>query len=231
MFSHQCFRSILVLIAACFMAVATLHAKPYGEYDVRQIIKKNESGQGGSIDLTYVDVILGDLRAKAESYPVQFDSESDQNRARRDTGMLMGMLSIIGKEPNAPFEICLRLGMLGQIGYNLQMPGMDEAAQFYFSKALSQQPKNAFANYQFGLYLVQSNRALQAVSYLETAKSTGHAPALFTLGLVHLSLKDSAKALEYLNAYRERVPSDTNAVQIIEAIKLGTITIHKQEKP
>jgi hypothetical protein len=170
MFSRHCLRSIIALIAACCMLADTLQAKPYGEYDVRQIVKRNDVGQP-IIDLAYVDVILSDLRSKAENYPVQFDSESDQSRARRDTGMLMGMLSIIGKEPGAPFEICLRLGLIGQIGYNLQMPGMDDAAQFYFSKALSQQPKHAQANFQFGLYLVQSNRASQAISYLETAKA------------------------------------------------------------
>jgi hypothetical protein len=222
----------LALIAVLGLLSTTIvHAKPYGTYEPNSIVKKNASGPGGSLDMAYVDTMLQDLRSHAESYPTQFDNEDDKTRARRDLATLLSMLEVIGKEPNAPIDIWLRLGILGQIGYNLEIPRTGDAALFYFAKVLDAQPKHPMGNYRMGLFLVQSNRLPQAVNFLENAKSLGYSSALYSLGLTYLSLKDNAKALENLHAYQSLYPNDQNTAQVIEAIKQGKVTIHQTAKP
>jgi TPR repeat protein len=222
---------VFLLATALAFGSPTAQAKPYGNYEPTKIIKKSESGSGGSLDLLYADTILQDLRSHAESYPTQFDNDQDKARASRDLTSLLGMLEVIGKEPNAPIDIWLRLGILGHIGYNLDIPQTGNAALYYFGKVLEAQPKHPMGNYRMGLFLAQSNRLPQSVKFLEAAKSLGYSSAFYTLGMIYVSMKDNTKALENLSAYQSLFPGDKNAAQLIEAIKQGKVTINDGAKP
>jgi tetratricopeptide (TPR) repeat protein len=227
---HSLLKQLALTVMLCWLSAATVHAKPYGAYEPSKIVQKNASGPGGSLDMGYVDTMLQDLRTHAESYPTQFDNEDDKARARRDLIALLGMLEVIGKEPNAPIDIWLRLGILGHMGYNLEIPRTGDAALFYITKVLDAQPKHPMGNYRMGLFLAQSNRLSQAVNFLENAKSLGYSSALYSLGLTYLSLKDNAKALENLSAYQSLYPNDHRTAQLIEAIKQGNVHTNETVK-
>jgi tetratricopeptide (TPR) repeat protein len=217
-------KSVLTALL-CLAAASALHARPYGDYELGRILEKNETGQGGRLNVGYINTIMEDLRTHAESYPTHFDTPNDQVRARRDVLQLTGLLEILGQDANAPIDILLRLGVLGHMGYNLEMPRMGDVAKTYFAKALQAQPDHSFANYRMGLFLAQANQLPQALPFLEKAKRLGYKAALYSLGMTYLSLQDTAKALENLNAYQALYPQDQRTAQIIQAIQQGKVSI------
>jgi tetratricopeptide (TPR) repeat protein len=227
----KCLAGLAIAMALCLSGASPAFAKSYGDYDILKVLKKTDNPPGGSVDLVYVDAIMDDLRTHADSYPTRFDSAADQAKAKRDVLGLIGILDVLAKAPDVHVNVLIRLGVLGHIGYNLEIPDIGSSAQLYFAKALTLQPEHPLANYRMGLFLAQSNQMPMAVNFFENAKRLGYKSALYSLGLAYMSLKQTDKALENLTAYQALYPNDPNVPKFIKAIKQGNVSTVELGKP
>ena len=202
----------------------TLHASEYGHYDLKQLVQKNAApATGAKLDVGYLDRLLADLSQHAGNYPPQFDSAEDAQRAQRDVVTLMVMLGAAFSPEQAPPDLVLRMGVLGAIGHNLDAPGGAAYAQSQFTQLLKANPEHAAGNYHYGIFLAGTARPKEALPYLMKAKAKGVAPALYGLGMAYLTLGETAKALESLQAYQKAEPRDTSVEKLLVAIRAGKV--------
>jgi predicted Zn-dependent protease len=220
---------IVFHLLSLFLASSFAYAKEYGNYDLKRILTVSESpaGKKYGIDVNYLDQILNDLAFHAKNYPPKFDTSYDQQRATKDVKTLSGMLDTLVKGPSPNTDILLRAGFLNSIGHNLDIPGSAKKADIIFQKLLTVAPSDPRGNYMYGTFLSGAGKPKEALPYLEKALSVGVVDASYALGMTYLSLGDKQKALENLEAYRQRKPNDKNVTKLIEAIRNGKVEIKK----
>lgn len=205
-------------------------AAAYGQYDIRQLLSPDPgSGKAGSLHTAYLDRMMQDIGHHAANYPPRFDSVQDQQRAQRDAGQLIGMLDAAfgAGNSNPPPELLLRMGVLGAYGHNLDVPNAAAFAQTHFSRLLAARPDDAGANYHYGQFLASSGRGKQALPYLGKARDRGVVPALYALGMVHLTLGDKPRALALLGEYQKAEPSDQNVGKLMQGIREGKVGVER----
>lgn len=219
----------MVLIAiAC--AASSAWAKAYGNYDARRILTVTETptGKRHGIDLQYLDTMLDDLGTHAKNYPPSFDSDQDKQRATRDATVLAGMLGMLTQDAGAHPEILFRAATVNSMGHNLQIAGAAEKANALFQRLLVLAPDHPRSNHAYGVFLAGVAKPAASLPHLEKALAAGVVDAGYSLGLVHLSLGNNARALEYLEAYKARTPADQNVAILIEAIRSGRATVKRE---
>jgi predicted Zn-dependent protease len=124
----------------------------------------------------------------------------------------------------------MRLGMLHAIGHNLDIPGSAEKALAAFSTLLKLTPDDPQANYQYGAFLAATTRKGEGIPYLEKAKTLGVANADYWLGWSYQMVGNKARAVENLESYTKRVPSDQNAARVLDAVRNDRVEF-KEGKP
>lgn len=212
-----------------FLASSLAQAAEYGHYETLRILTVSEtpSGKKYGIDGKYLEQMLNDLGLHAKNYPTQFDTPQDKQRAIQDVTMLSGMLDILVNAPNPNPELLLRVGFLNSMGYNLDIPGSAEKTTSIFQKLFAISSSEPRANYIYGTFLASTTRFKEAIPYLKTALAGGANDANYALGMTYLSLGDKEKALENLEAYRQRNPNDGNISKLVEALRSGTLEIKR----
>ena len=218
------FALLLLLAIGC----TSTQAAEYGRYDLTQLAKQNTPpAKGATLDMALVDRIQTNLQQHAGNYPPQFDSPADAQRAQADAKTLMGMLGAVFSAGSAPPDLLLRMGMLGAVSHNMDVPGGAAFAQTHFERLLKMDSAHAAGNFQYGTFLGNTGRAKEALPYLIKAKNKGVTPALYAIGMSYLMLGDKALALENLQAYQKAVPGDAAAGKLIEAVRAGKIDVKK----
>lgn len=161
----------IVLSALVIFISAVAHAKEYGTYDLKRliIVYETSSGKKYGVDGAYLDVVLNDLSLHARSYPPQFDTPQDRQRATQDVNELSGMLDIMVNGPTSNPELLLRVALLDSIGHNLDIPGATDKASSTFPKLLAVSPAHLRGNYLYELFLASAAKPVQAIPYLTTA--------------------------------------------------------------
>lgn len=119
----------------------------------------------------------------------------------------------------------LRLGYLHTLGHNLDIADSDKKAVDAFTALLVLSPDDRRGNFRYGMFLATTTKVADAIPYLEKAKTLGVVVADYPLGMAYVAVGDRAKALENLETYSKRVPSDGNVVKIIDAVHKGSIEI------
>ena len=115
--------ALLALMAVLGASPDCSWAKEYGRYDTRSLVTPNPPpAKGGRLNLEYLDAMLQDMGQHAANYPPKFDSGEDLRRAQRDAASLIGMFEAAFKPDATPDDLLLRLGALGAIGHNLDVP-------------------------------------------------------------------------------------------------------------
>ncbi|HEY0953435.1 MAG TPA: hypothetical protein VGE36_01665 [Roseateles sp.] len=220
---------LLALVASLLLA-STVAAAPYGMHDLRLILTTTDTPQGKKhgLDTAYLERVLADLAAHAQSYPPRFDTPQDKERATQDATTLAGMLGMIVNGPNPHPELLLRAAQVNSMGHNLDIPGAAEKADALFKQLLATAPDHQRGRFVYGVFLASSARAELALPHLEKAAAAGIVDAAYALGMTHLSLGDTAKALTALEDYKRRRPSDTQVDKLIEAIRNGKVQINKR---
>jgi tetratricopeptide (TPR) repeat protein len=211
-------------------------AREYGHYDLSKILSTSTAGSPPGqaslqINLRLFDQVVFDLRAHAGLYPPQFDSPQDRRRAESDVSAVSQLFDP-RRTPqfNESAPMLLRLGMLEGFGYNMDIPGMFERAVATFDQLLKIAPDDSQANLRYGMFLALTNARAKAVPYLEKAKALDVPEASFWLGFVYISVGDKDQAAENLRLYTARVPADTYAAKMLDAIEHGNIE-RKQVTP
>ena len=223
-------RVAAAICAALLFLSGAACAAAYGQYDIRQLLSPApEGGKGGSLRMVYLDRMLQDIGQHAANYPPRFDSAPDQQRAQRDAGLLMGMLNAAFGAGNnqVPPELLLRMGLLGAYGHNLDVPDAAAFAQAHFSRLLAGRPDDPWGNYHYGQFLASSGRGKDAMPYLGKARDKGVVPALYAMGMVHLTMGDKPKALALLAEYQKAEPIDQNVGKLMRGIREGKVGVER----
>jgi tetratricopeptide (TPR) repeat protein len=135
------------------------------------------------------------------------------------------MLDVLIKAPTVNLDLLLRAGFLNSIGHNLNIAGSGEKTTAIFQRLLTTSPSHPQGNYMYGTFLASANRPKEALPYLEKALSVGVIDAAYAIGMAYLILGDKNKALENLEGYKRRKPSDGNVDRLIDAIRNGKIEV------
>jgi tetratricopeptide (TPR) repeat protein len=218
-------RTIFVALS-CLLVFSVVEAKEYGRYDLKRVVPETSSGKQPHVDGRYLDQILNDLGLHARNYPPRFDTPADRERAVRDVKYLSGLLDVLIDGPSPNSELLFRACFLNSIGHNLDISGSAEKANSIFKRLLAISPSDPRANYHYGTFLAGATRYTEAIPYLQKALAAGLADAAYGLGMTYLSLGDKDKALDHLEAYRQRKPNDEKIPKIIDAVRNGNPEIN-----
>jgi hypothetical protein len=201
-------------------------AQEYGYYQLNKVITLTEPTPGNhsvTVNILYLSQILDDLGRHASGYPAKFEFADDRPRAEKDVTTISNMLDPLTDNPGTSPLLLLRLGILHAIGFNLDIPDSFQKASTAFTKLLSRTPDDPQANYRYGSFLATTTRKGEGIPFLEKAKSLGFANAEYELGFSYAMVGDKAKAVENLEAYTKRVPGDTRATAVLEAVRNNKI--------
>ena len=210
-------------------ALATL-AHEYGYYQLAKLVSLTETNHSVTVNLLYFSQLLDDLERHAGSYPPKFEFADDRQRAEHDVIAVSKMLDPLIDNPSTSPPLLLRLGVLHAIAFNLDVPDSFQKAGSAFNKLLSLIPDDPQANYRYGSFLAATTRKGEGIPFLEKAKSLGVVNADYWLGSSYALVGNKAKAIENLDAYTRRTPSDANAAKLLEAIRADKVEF-KMMKP
>jgi hypothetical protein len=197
-------------------------AREYGYYQLAKLASVTEGVPGKAsvtINIAYFGQILDDLGRHAGSYPTSFEFADDQQRAVHDITGISKMLDPLTVQFSTSPQILLRLAVLHVIGFNLDVPNSFQSARAVFDKLLSLNPEDPQANYRYGAFLASTTRKGEGIPYLQKATNLGISDAGYWLGWSYEVAGNKAKAIETLEAYTSRVPSDRRAAVTLEAIR------------
>lgn len=167
----------------------------------------------------YLDRRLNYLYRRTHDYPPRFDTPQERQRAVTEVTMFSGMLDALNALPAVKAQYLWRAGLLYRIGHNLDIPGAADKADAVYRKLLAMAPRDPGCNYMYGDFLVGSNRAEEALPYLERALSIGGmADAAYSLGIAYVLLGDKDKALESMETYKSLKP-EADVDKVIELIR------------
>ena len=193
----------------------------YGHYDIAKVTSIVETAPGKhsvTVNVAYLSHVLDDLWRHAGSYPVHFQFPDDRPRAERDVSAISGLLDPLSPNFSHNPPLHLRLGLLHTIGFNLDIPGSLDKAVTAFSTLLELTPNDPQANYQYDAFLAATTRKGEGIPFLEKARSLGVVNADYWLGWSYVAVGEKTKAIANLDSYTKRVPSDQNAVRILDAV-------------
>jgi predicted Zn-dependent protease len=118
---------------------------------------------------------------------------------------------------NSPLQF--RLAALHAIAHNLDIPGSAAKAVAAFATLMELTPNDPQANYRYGVFLATTTRKGEGIPFLEKAKALGVLNADYWLGMSYGVIGDKANAMENLESYTKRVPSDQNAARMLDAVR------------
>lgn len=197
-------------------------AQQYGQYDVRKAVALTTTAQGNhsvSVNVEFLNQILGDLMRHAGTYPPHFDPAADRQRAENDVLGLSSLLDPLQQNFSTNPALLLRIALLHVVGYNLDIADSVQKVNPSFRALLKAVPNNPQGNYQYGAFLAATTRDGSAIPYLENASSLGVPEADYWLGMSYAVAGDKAKAIEHLERYAKHAPSDEKAIAMLDAIR------------
>jgi tetratricopeptide (TPR) repeat protein len=224
-------RATIIVLLLQFAALA--QAKEYGHYDVRYMVAVKESEPGkptATLQIAYLDQMISDLATHASTWPPHFDSTEDRHRAEQDITAICTALDILAENFSHNPPMLMRLALLHAMGHNLDIAGSAQKAIANFTKWLELTPDDPQANFRYGAFLASTAKKGAGIPYLEKAKRLGVVDADFWLGVSYQVVGDKAKAIENLESYTKRVPTDATAAAMLDASRHDKVDI-KEVKP
>lgn len=220
----------LLALAASLLIITAAGAAPYGQHDLQKLLTATETpaGKKYGLDTAYLNLLMNDLAAHANSYPPRFDTPQDRQRAAQDAGMLAGMLGQLVTGPHPNPELLLRAAHVNSMGHNLDIPGAADKADALFKQLLAIAPGDVRGQHLYGVFLAGWGKPGLALPHLEKAASAGVVDAVYALGMTHLTLGDKDKAIASLEDYKRRRPSDAQVDKLIDAIRNGKVQVNQR---
>lgn len=221
--------STSILISLSLMASWSVNAKEYGSYDLKKIVTSTDSpaGKKYGVDGKLIDQILLDLSTHAQDYPPKFDQFADRQRALKDARALGVLMEGLVDAPNTHPEVLIRAAHLYSIAHNLEIPGSADKAAAIYQRLMLMQGSDPRTNFLFGRFLSSAGKPEKGLPLLNKALAGGIDEAAYSLGLSYLALGDKAKALEYLEQYRQKSPDSARLAVVIDAVKSGKLEVKR----
>jgi len=198
-------------------------AYEYAHYDVKKVVTVTQAAApekpSATVNIAYLSLILDDLSHHASTYPPHFESADDRKRAEHDVTAISGMLDPLADNFAHNPDLLMRLALLHAFGHNLDIPDSSQKAVAAFTALLNLTPDDPMANYRYGVFLASTAKSRDGIPFLEKAKSLGVVNAEYWLGLSYRVAGDKAKAVDNLEDYTKRVPTDANAARMLDAIR------------
>ena len=198
-------------------------AYEYAHYDIKKVVTVTQAAApekpSATVNIAYLSLILDDLSRHASTYPPHFESADDRKRAEHDVIAISGMLDPLADNFAHNPDLLMRLALLHAFGHNLDVPDSSQKAVAAFTALLKLQPDDPMANYRYGVFLASTTKSRDGIPFLEKAKSLGVVNAEYWLGLSYRLAGDKAKAVDNLEDYTKRFPTDANAARMLDAIR------------
>jgi tetratricopeptide (TPR) repeat protein len=193
----------------------------YGYYQLGKLVSvgSDPAKHSVSINIAPLSQILDDLGRHAGSYPPHFEFADDRQRAEKDLRAISDLLDPLTDNFSKNPPMLLRLAILHAIGVNLDVPDSYPKAVAAFDKLLDLIPNDPQANYRYGSFLAATTKDGRAIPYLEKARSLDVEGADYWLGFSYAVAGNKTKAIESLERYTKRVPTDEKAIAILDAIR------------
>jgi hypothetical protein len=214
-------------------ALAAL-AQQYGQYDVRKAITLTTTGQGNhsvTVNIEFLNLILGDLMRHAGNYPPHFDPAADRQRAEHDVSGLSSLLDPLSQNFSNNPALLLRIAQVHVVGYNLDIADSVKKVTPAFTTLLKVAPNDPQGNYQYGAFLAATTKDGSAIPHLEKASSLGVQEADYWLGLSYAIAGNKAKAIESLGRYTQHAPADEKAIAMLDAIRHDKFQVKTGKPP
>jgi predicted Zn-dependent protease len=211
-----------VLFVLAFIQIpAVAFAAPYGHYELNDAFTQASSSGSASpsVNFSVLDKIVSDLNAHAGANPVQFDDSDDLHRAKADASELSARLEPMTRVSRPESRVLQSAAAINAIATHLGVSGANERAQAAFKSLLRLTPDSSRANYLYGKFLLEDGKPDDAIPLLEKAQSLGVVYADYALGIAYLSAGFNSRAIEWLESYSKRVPTDTRVLKTIAALR------------
>ncbi|MCL1623943.1 hypothetical protein M2R47_06785 [Moraxella sp. Tifton1] len=193
------------------------------------IIPANQSGSL-RIDTTLIDDFISTISPNARHYPTVFPNATAEYLAKQNIKHLSDWIESYASAPDASFDVVLRAAKINGIARNLNV-GTDYSvrASKHMQKALRLKPKDAEANFLFGMMLSESGGFVEGKKYLEKAASLGYVEAEQSLAQADLLNDNRPLALSRLKKLQAQYPSNTQIAQQIQIIEQGDYYIWQND--
>jgi tetratricopeptide (TPR) repeat protein len=152
-----------------------------------------------------------------------------KNPSPERVAKISGLLDPLSPNFAHSAPLLLRLALLHAIGFNLDIPDSHDKAVAAYSTLIALTPEDPQANYQYGAFLAATTRKGEGIPFLEKARSLGVVNADYWLGWSYVSVGEKAKAIENLENYTKRVPSDQNAARILDAVRNDKVKFEERK--
>lgn len=185
-----------------------------------------------TVDLRFIDNVLNQLSSRLAQYPPRFSDELDR---KKTTEALQAMTQILDNAaaqfPNDK-EILYRDAYVNGLGHNLDFPNATQKAREQYKKALMLVPDSPVINYQYGLFLSQTQAYnKESIPFLQKAAKLGIQNAYTTLAGVYLMQQDQASALIALKKYAQTNPNNKQVNELISGIENHTLKVNVVNVP
>lgn len=225
---YAAFLFVLCWLFALRGNLAAGENQAYGNHNLREILVSQTDADGNvthAINLKHLDLILSDLQVHTHQYPPHFANVDDKQRAISDAKILSRVFDgwIASPDISSDKQLLFKAAVLYSLSCNLDVAGSFDRANTCYKMLVKLEPENPLVRYRFGIFLAGAGQSKRAIPQFEKAVSLGLDAALFSLGMSHLTLNDTAAATKSFVAYREKYPDDERTKHLLDAIARGKI--------
>lgn len=183
------------------------------------------------LDVTLLDDFIDDISPNARHYPPIFPNATSQYNAYANIKHLVTWLTPYADNPNASFDVLLRMAKLTIMGRNLGASEYTLPANTYISRTLKINPNHDEANFLYGMMLSEGGGIKEGKRYLDKAAALGYLEAeqsLIQSDLIGGS-GDKTLALTKLKALAAKHPDNTQIAKQVQIVENGGYYIWKIE--
>jgi len=209
------------------------------EADKRRMLTKYIDAHGETryqFNLEVFDQKLEAAWMRARNYPPTFTNVQEQAQTVQLVKFLIGLIAILTPQFELSGDAALRAARIYSMAYNLDLPEAfavnpshekkEPQAIHYYELALKFNPNDAYAHWHYGAFLGSTDslsKIQEGAAHLERAVALGLTPAMYSLGLVYLQLGNRKGAIESLERYAQRTPSDKEAKKLLDTVRSSLI--------
>lgn len=170
--------------------------------------------QVNQLDVTEIDDFINLLEGRARHYPAQFASRNERRGFERKLKQVINQLEPLAVNPSASFDVLLRAYKVNVMARNLDLGQIYSTKSLDYGQRLVQlNPNDGELNLWFGFSLAEGGAQAEAIPYLQKAINANVQEAYLSLVNVYLGLEQKKNAINTLNQYKAKYPTESQVVE------------------